>query len=588
MNIQILLLKKIHQTLLPIINKSLLSTIQVQQSTQKKFGNYQINGIIKLSKKINIPIETLLKKIINVINLNNIAKKITIEKPGFINISLCPKWISIQLNNIFITSNLGVIPTTTAKTIVIDYSSPNIAKEMHVGHLRSTVIGDSIARILSFLGHNVIRVNHLGDWGTQFGMLIAYIATHIQKELLLNHQITTLSKLESFYRKAKKIYDNDPKFAELSRHYVVKLQQGNKQCSQIWKQLVDISILNNQDTYKRLNITLKKHHIMGESFYHHMVPDIITDLKNKKLAVKSNGATVVFLKNSHQRHNSSDFGVIIQKKDGAYLYSTTDIACIKYRCETLKADRIIYYTDSRQKQHLSQIWEIAKAANYIKKTTILEHHVCGMLLGKDGKPFKSRSGYTVKLKTLLDEALEHAHKLISQKKYNLKYKKQINKIAHTISIGAIKYSELSKNRTTDYIFNWDNMLNFNGKTAPYIQYAYTRIFSIFKKFKNSKYYHHKFTKNNIQLETSEEISLAICLLQFEETIVNTANQGSPHILCSYLYKVSVLFSSFYENCPILQINDIYKKYSRLKLAFITARILKTGLNLLGIKTIRYM
>ncbi|URJ31167.1 arginine--tRNA ligase [Blochmannia endosymbiont of Camponotus sp.] len=581
MNIQTFLLKKINQALLLITNQSVSNLIQIQQSTRKKFGDYQVNGLITISKKLNISVEDLAKKIIKLTDLNDIAQTAKIEQPGFINIFLNPKWISHQINSVFSVPRLGIAPVTS-KTIVIDYSSPNIAKEMHVGHLRSTVIGDSIARVLSFLGHNVIKANHIGDWGTQFGMLIAYIEKNIQPEFLLNKSIQ-LSTLEHFYKEAKKIYDIDPDFAKLSRNYVLKLQKGDKYCCQIWQRLVDISTSNNQNTYIRLNVTLKKSDIMGESFYKHMLPNIVSDLKNKGLAIMSNGAIVVPLK-KYTNKNGTPFGVIIQKKDGAYLYSTTDIACIKYRCKILHADRIIYYIDSRQKQHIMQAQEIAYRAGYLDTSVLLEHHICGMLLGKDKKPFKTRSGNALKLKTLLDEALKRARLLILSKTPNLKHP-QINKLAHIIGIGAIKYSELSKNRIINYIFDWNNMLKFEGNTAPYIQYACTRIFSIFKQFKQIDF---QLKQNNIKLETEEEKLLAICLLQFEETITTVANRGAPHILCSYLYKLSVLFSSFYENCPIIKETNTQIKYSRLKLALITVRILKKGLNLLGIKTVKHM
>ncbi|WHL25232.1 MAG: arginine--tRNA ligase [Candidatus Blochmannia vicinus] len=581
MNIQTFLLKKINQALLLITNKSVSNLIKIQQSTKTKFGDYQVNGLINISKKLHIPVEELAKKIIELIDLNNIAQTTKIEQPGFINIFLNTKWISHQINSIFSAPRLGITPVTP-KTIVIDYSSPNIAKEMHVGHLRSTVIGDSVARVLSFLGHNVIRANHIGDWGTQFGMLIAYIEKNVHPKFLLNKSIE-LSKLENFYQEAKKMYDIDPDFAELSRNYVLKLQKGNKYCCQIWQRLVDISISNNQNIYMRLNVTLKKSDIIGESFYNNMLPDIVSDLKNKGLAITSNGAIVVPLKNYNNK-NDTPFGVIIQKKDGAYLYSTTDIACIKYRCKILHADRIIYYIDSRQKQHIMQAQEIAHKAGYLDKSVLLEHHICGMLLGKDKKPFKTRTGNALKLKTLLDEALKRARLLILSKNSNLKYA-QINKLAHIISIGAIKYSELSKNRIINYIFDWNNMLKFEGNTAPYIQYACTRIFSIFERSKKIDF---QLKQNHIQLETQEEKLLAICLLQFEETITTVANQGTPHMLCSYLYKLSVLFSSFYEHCPIIKVANTHIKYSRLKLALITVRILKKGLNLLGIKTVKHM
>lgn len=583
MNIQHLLLKRVYQALNLINAKSFLHLIQVQQSTHIKFGNYQINGLINVSNLMNISVKKFSNIFIKVINLNDIAKIIKFEEPGFINIFLSPEWIENQINNIISLPNLGT-NSISPKTIVIDYSGPNIAKEMHVGHLRSTVIGDSIARILSFLGHNVIRSNHIGDWGTQFGMLIAYIKKN-KIDYLSLHKTQQISTLEYYYQKAKKKYDSDPDFAELSRNYVVQLQKGDNYCRQVWKCLVNISISNNQKLYTRLNVTLNQNDIMGESMYHDMLPNIISDLKIKKLAVISNHATIVFLNNIRSNKNNTPFGVIIQKKDGGYLYSTTDIACIKYRCETLHADRIIYYTDSRQKQHLMQAWEIAYKAGYITKSVIFDHHTCGMLLDKNKKPFQTRSGNTVKLIKLLDEAFKRAYHLIYNKNPHLEHNK-INNLAHIISVGAIKYSELSKNRTTNYIFDWDKMLNFDGNTAPYIQYAYTRISSILKKINNQLKF--KENQHRILLMSPEEILLATCLLQFPETIIIVSDRGTPHILCNYLYKLSTLFSSFYENCPILKTDQIYTKYSRLKLIFITAQTLKTGLNLLGIETPKYM
>lgn len=582
MNIQKYLLKKTNQALNAIGIKHCSNIIKIQQTNKKKFGNYQINGLINIAKTINISTEQLIHNIIKFLNFNYIAEKIKIEQPGFINIFINPKWIENQINYIFFSLRFGVSPIHP-QIIIIDYSGPNVAKEMHVGHLRSTVIGDSIARILSFLGHHVIRANHIGDWGTHFGMLIAYIKKHKDHKFLLTKTIS-LSILEHLYQQAKIEYDINPNFAALSRYYVLKLQQGDKNCCNIWKNLVKISIINNQKIYTRLNITLKKQDIMGESMYRVLLPDIITDLKKKGLAVVSNQATVVFIEHSHNKLGKP-FGVIIQKKDGAYLYSTTDIACIKYRCEILQADKIIYYTDSRQKQHIAHAWEIAKKSGYTKESTSLEHHMCGMLLEKHGTPFKTRSGNALKLITLLDEALKRAYYLILNKNSKLT-NHQINKLAHIISIGAIKYSELSKNRTINYIFNWDNVLNFEGNTAPYIQYAYTRIASIIR----CAFVHpnSQIENNHIILNTQEEIELALCLLQFEETLIIVSNRGIPHLLCSYLYKLSVLFSSFYEHCPILKNNNLIIKYSRLKLAILTARILKKGLNLLGIKTINYM
>ncbi|ADV33843.1 arginyl-tRNA synthetase [Candidatus Blochmanniella vafra str. BVAF] len=582
MNIQNLLLQHLYQALLKINAESFFHLIKIHISTHKQFGDYQINGLIPISKLLNISVENFSKKLIKFINLQHMVEIIKFEQPGFINIFLSSTWIENQINYIGNLPNFGIY-SKQQKTIIIDYSGPNIAKEMHVGHLRSTVIGDSTARILSFLGHHVIKANHIGDWGTQFGMLIAYIHKQIPHNFSLN-KIQSFDVLEKYYQEAKKIYDIDPNFAKLARHYVVKLQQGDGYCKKIWQHLVNISVSNNQKLYNRLNITLKKSDIMGESMYQNMLPHIVRDLKNKKIAVTSNNATVVFLNKDQKNEYYSSFGVIIQKKDGGYLYSTTDIACIKYRCEILHADRIIYYTDSRQKQHLLQAWKIAHKAGYIPKSVSFEHHICGMILQKNRKPFQTRAGNVLKLTTLLNEAFKKAHDLIYRKNPNLEDIK-LNKLAHIISIGAIKYTELSKNRSTNYIFNWDTMLNFNGNTALYIQYAYTRIFSILKKTGQPNL---KKNKYKIQIITKKEKLLATCLLQFNEIIEIIADQGTPHLLCNYLYKLSALFSSFYESYPILETKNIHLQHSRLKLSLFTAHILKQGLELLGIETSEYM
>ncbi|QOI11005.1 arginine--tRNA ligase [Blochmannia endosymbiont of Colobopsis nipponica] len=578
MNIKLLLTKIIKKTFIhasiPAVYK-----VNIQQSSKIEFGDYQINGIINIAKKLNICPKQLASKIINLVQINDISSKIEIVEPGFINIFLKSNWIAQQINQIYSKNKFG-IPSVIPKTIIIDYSSPNMAKEMHIGHLRSTVIGDAMARTLSLLGHNVIRVNHIGDWGTQFGMLIAYM-----KQIKLNDQFykkININKLEKYYRKAKKEYDQNPHFAKMAQEYVVKLQNGDDYSFKIWKKLIRATIKENQKIYERLNITLQENNIMGESMYRNMIPNMIKDLKNKKLAVISFGATVIYLDHVKNKQGKK-MGVIIQKKDGSYLYTTTDIACIKYRSEILKADRIIYYTDYRQHQHLNQVWNIARKAGYINKYVSLEHHMFGMILDKKGRPFKTRSGNTVKLKKLLDEGLEKAYNFILSKNYN-KNSVNIKRLAQIISIGAIKYADLSKNRATNYIFDWNKMLNFEGNTAPYILYAFTRANSILK---NSKKEQEKLTKE-IKLESQQEIQLALYLLRFEETITIVAKNGTPHVLCSYLYKIATLFSSFYEFCSILKTQNQITRHSRLKLLILTAKILKKGLNLLGIETTEQM
>lgn len=576
MNIQALLSDKVTQALVaagaPADSEAL-----VRQSAKAQFGDYQANGVMGAAKKLGIAPRQLAEQVLTHLELDGIANKVEIAGPGFINIFLDPAWLAKQVEAALADERLGVAPVKP-QTIVVDYSAPNVAKEMHVGHLRSTIIGDASVRTLEFLGHNVIRANHVGDWGTQFGMLIAYL------EKMQNEHANEmdLSDLEAFYREAKKHYDEDAAFAERARAYVVKLQGGDEYCREMWRKLVDITMSQNQKNYQRLNVTLTKDDVMGESLYNSMLPGIVADLKAKGLAVESEGATVVFL-DEYKNKDGEPMGVIIQKKDGGYLYTTTDIACAKYRYETLGADRVLYYIDSRQHQHLMQAWTIVRKAGYVPDSVSLEHHMFGMMLGKDGKPFKTRSGGTIKLSDLLDEAVERAGKLIAEKNPDLS-NEELAKLVDVVGIGAVKYADLSKSRTTDYIFDWDNMLAFEGNTAPYMQYAYTRVSSVFKRAGIDE----KSLTGDIVLTEDREKALAARLIQFEETITQVAREGTPHVMCTYLYDLAGLFSSFYEACPILTAESEEQRNSRLKLAALTSRTLKTGLDTLGIETVERM
>ena len=577
MNIQQLLTQRVSQAMI-LAGADNNCDALIKQSAKVQFGDYQANGIMATAKKLGMPPRALAEKVLQHLDIDDIADKVEIAGPGFINIFLKNSWIAEQ-NEIALNSDkLNITLPAKPQTIVVDYSAPNVAKEMHVGHLRSTIIGDASVRVLSFLGHNVIRANHVGDWGTQFGMLIAYLEK-MQNEHANDME---LSDLESFYRAAKKHYDEDEAFAEKARNYVVKLQGGDEYCRDMWRKLVDITMTQNIATYKRLNVTLTVEDTMGESIYNSMLPGIVADLKQKKLAVESEGAIVVFL-DEYKNKEGEPMGVIIQKRDGGYLYATTDIACAKYRYETLHADRILYYTDSRQHQHLEQVWTIVHKAKYVPESLQLEHHMFGMMLGKDGKPFKTRSGDTVKLNDLLDEACERASSLIRSKNPELS-EAELSEIVDAVAIGAVKYADLSKNRTTDYVFDWDNMLSFEGNTAPYLQYAYTRVLSVFRKSDISE----DSLTGDISLDSDKERALATRLIQFDEAITTVANEGTPHVLCAYLYEIATLFSSFYENCPILTAENENLKQSRLKLALLTAKTLKVGLDMLGIKTVDKM
>lgn len=574
MNIQALLSEKVSQALIAA-GASADCEPQVRQSAKVQFGDYQANGVMAVAKKLGMAPRQLAEQVLTHLDLNGIASKVEIAGPGFINIFLDPAFLAENVSSALKSERLGVAQPQ-AQTVVVDYSAPNVAKEMHVGHLRSTIIGDAAVRTLEFLGHKVIRANHVGDWGTQFGMLIAYL----EKQQQENAGEMALADLEGFYREAKKHYDEDEAFAERARSYVVKLQGGDEYFREMWRKLVDITMSQNQLTYNRLNVTLTRDDVMGESLYNPMLPGIVADLKAKGLAVESEGATVVFL-DEYKNKEGEPMGVIIQKKDGGYLYTTTDIACAKYRYENLHADRVLYYIDSRQHQHLMQAWTIVRKAGYVPDSVPLEHHMFGMMLGKDGKPFKTRAGGTVKLADLLDEALERARRLVAEKNPDMPAD-ELEKLANAVGIGAVKYADLSKNRTTDYIFDWDNMLAFEGNTAPYMQYAYTRVLSVFRKADTDE---SALAAAPVVITEDREAQLAARLLQFEETLTVVAREGTPHVMCSYLYDLAGLFSGFYEHCPILSAESEETRNSRLKLALLTAKTLKLGLDTLGIETV---
>ncbi len=577
MNIQALINDKVSQAL-EAAGAPVGSPAAVRQSAKPQFGDYQANGVMGVAKKLGTNPREFAQKVLDVLDLDGIASKTEIAGPGFINIFLSEEFLAKQAEAALADARLGVA-AEEQQTIVADYSAPNVAKEMHVGHLRSTIIGDAVVRTLEFLGHKVIRANHIGDWGTQFGMLIANLE-RVQQES--GEVSMELADLEAFYRESKKLYDEDEEFAAKARNYVVKLQGGDEYCAEMWKKLVDVTMIQNQRNYDRLNVSLTRDDVMGESMYNDMLPGIVADLKEKGIAQEDDGAQVVFL-DEYKNKDGDPMGVIIQKRDGGFLYTTTDIACAKYRYETLGANRVLYFIDSRQHQHLMQAWTIVRKAGYVPEEVTLEHHAFGMMLGKDGRPFKTRAGGTVRLADLLDEAQERAVALIESKNPSLDNEEK-QKIATTVAMAAVKYADLSKHRTTDYVFDWDNMLAFEGNTAPYMQYAYTRVASIFAKAGISM----DELSGDIKITEEKEKALIAKLLQFEEAVQSVAREGQPHIMCSYLFELAGQFSSFYEACPILNSEDESVKLSRMKLAALTAKTIKQGLSLLGIETLDRM
>lgn len=551
----------------------------ISESSRPEFGDFQANGVMAAAKEMGSNPRQLALNILDKINLEGIANKIEIAGPGFINIFLSNEFLNKTIQKLVSEKSLGVLKPKPQK-IVIDYSSPNLAKEMHVGHLRSTIIGDAVSRTLEFLGHNIVRQNHMGDWGTQFGMLIAELEdqqnTKDQNKFLL-------SDLEKFYQQSKEHFDTDINFANKAREYVVKLQSGDENCLKLWKKFIDISIAHSESIYLNLNVTLKPSDIRPESFYNDDLKGILVDLENQNLAKEDQGAKVVFLDELADK-NGTPSPVIIEKSGGGFLYATTDLAALRYRNNILKPDRILYFIDVRQSLHMKQIFILAKKAGFVDKKVSLEHHAFGTMMDKSGKPFKTRSGGTVKLNNLLKEATEKAFKLVTDKNPNLS-KKEVSVISKKLGIGAVKYADLSKNRSNDYIFDWDSMLSFEGNTSPYLQYAYTRIYSIFEKISFSS----EDNKGDLKISTNEERKLALVLLYFGETLEQVAAQGYPHILCNYLYNLASSYMVFYEHCPILK-KDVPPtiKMSRLILSKTTSQILKKGLNLLGIEIMEKM
>lgn len=558
-----------------VLPEGLAPAIQVENARDKTHGDFASNIAMMLAKPAGLKPRDLAEKIIAALPADPQVSKVEIAGPGFLNFFQNTQALASRLDAALADAKLGVHKAGPQQKVVIDLSAPNLAKEMHVGHLRSTIIGDAVARVLEFLGDEVIRQNHVGDWGTQFGMLLAYLE---------ENPITSdeLSDLENFYRAAKKRFDESPEFADRARGLVVKLQAGDAECMTLWTRFKDISLSHCQKTYELLNVKLTMADVMGESAYNDDLANVVSDLKAKGLLVESNGAQCVFLE-EFKTADGEPLPVIVQKADGGYLYATTDLAAVRYRSNVLHADRALYFVDQRQALHFQQVFEVARRAGFITHPMQTEHMGFGTMNGADGRPFKTRDGGTVKLIDLLTEAKERAYTLVKEKNPELP-EDDLRAIAKVVGIGAVKYADLSKHRTSDYSFNFDLMLNFEGNTAPYLLYAYTRVAGVFRKLGKD----FSEVDGQIVLQAQQEQDLAARLAQFAEILNNVAEKGTPHILCSYLYDVAGLFSSFYENCPILAADTPEQQQSRLRLAALTGRTLKQGLELLGLETLERM
>lgn len=549
--------------------------IILQPAKNRDFGDYQINGVMGAAKKTKQNPRELAQKVADALQQNPLIATAEVAGPGFINLKLRPEKLAQYIKDSLQDEHLGIARNSKPQTIVIDYSSPNLAKEMHVGHLRSSIIGDSLNRVLTFLGHKVIAQNHVGDWGTQFGMLVAYLIEQQQN----GRADLELADLEQFYRNAKVRFDEDKNFADTARDYVVKLQSGDASILALWQQFVQTSLQHAQAVYKKLGLKLLPADVTGESFYNDQLQSTVNELLAKGIAVDSDGTKVVFL-DEFKNQDNEPAAFIIQKKDGGFLYASTDLACLRYRINTLHGNRLLYVVDARQSLHFDELFTVARKAGWLPDTVHAEHVPFGTMMGKDGKPFKTRSGDTVKLMDLLNEAVTRASALVASKNPELSAD-EIAHIGEVVGIGAVKYADLSKNRTSDYIFDWDSMLSFEGNTAPYLQYAYTRVQSVFRKAGT--------WDNNaaITLNEAMEQQLAVELLKFEDVLDSVANTSYPHYLAAYLYQIATLFSRFYEACPILKADEATRN-SRLQLTSLTGKTLQQGLALLGIDTLETM
>ncbi|MBN2182513.1 MAG: arginine--tRNA ligase [Sedimentisphaerales bacterium] len=579
----------------------------VRPATDAKFGDYQANGVMALAKQLKTNPRKLAEQVVGKLDISDICEPPEIAGPGFINLRLKPEFLAERLLEVNKDSaGLGMEKTSKPKNIVVDFSSPNIAKQMHVGHLRSTIIGDCICRILEFLGHNVIRQNHIGDWGLQFGMLCALYEKKTEEETKKEKgavDYKVLADFEEFYREAQELSNKDEKFKERSRKAVVGLHRGDEMWRAYWEIIVRNSKRHYEIIYAQLSVTLHDDDIRGESFYQDKLPGVVGELKKKNLAIESDGAVCVFPEGFNNKEGKP-LPFIIQKSDGAYLYATTDLAAIRYRVNELKADAIIYVTDSRQKLHFEMLFAVARMAKWDKRQNTeyriqetgekpqkveFVHVMFGSVLGDDGQPLKTRSGENVKLKDLLDEAVERAKKVVEQKNPELSPDKK-EQIAKAVGIGAVKYADFSNNRTSDYVFSFDKMLAMDGNTAPYMQYAYARIKSIERKAQSKDVDIETELAGVTELNLAEpaELDLAKYLIRYGEAIQAAAGDYRPNYLTAYLYELAQKFSVFYTNCPVLKAAP-GQRPTRLLLCDLTARTIRHGLSeLLGIEVVEQM
>jgi arginyl-tRNA synthetase len=557
--------------------------IEIAQSTAPKFGHYQFNSAMKLTRILKEKPQDIALKICAKVHVFSeegylFIKELEIAGPGFINITLDLNYLNRKVNSILHSPRLGIENQKHTQRIIIDFSSPNIAKEMHVGHLRSTIIGDCLARLFEFLGHDVLRLNHLGDWGTSFGMLIAYMKKH-HSHVLNGAEETDLSHLVQWYRESKKLFDTDSEFKKESQLEVVKLQQGQQEALKAWHMICEISERAYQEIYDLLDVKLIDR---GESFYNSMLPEIVQDLESKGMVTISNGAKCVYLE-GFQNREGLPLPLMVQKSDGAFNYDTTDIAAIYHRLKIEKGDRLIYVTDAGQATHFQMIFQAAEKAHYLDRSVVRVDHVpFGLVLGGDGKKFRTRDGESEKLIDLLTNAIKQAKAILLERNPGIPTHES-DELATALGIGAVKYADLSCHRTSDYTFSYERMLKFEGNTAAFLMYVYVRVEGIKRKVNLNISEIKKI--HQIYLDHPSEITLGLHLAQFNEALNQVANDLLPNRLTDYLYSLSEKFNAFFRDC---RVEGTAQQNSRLLLCEAVSLVIKEGMQILGLKPIDRM
>src|SRR5215472_495558 len=535
-----------------------------------QFADFQANVALPLAKRLGMPPRQVAERIVAHLHVADVCDGVEISGPGFVNLTLASEWIARQASGELQDGRLGV-PEVPAGTVVVDYSSPNVVKEMHVGHLRTTVVGDAIVQILEYLGHTVVRANHVGDWGTQFGMLIEHLVDVGEDAA---RSALSAGEINAFYQAARTKFDADPAFAERSRHRVVALQAGDPDTLRLWQLMVADSRQYYNTIYQRLGVTLTDADLAPESFYNAMLADVCAELENAGIAVMSDGALVAFPPGFTGRDGAPQ-PMILRKSDGGYGYDTTDLAAIRYRIRDLKATRLIYVVGAEQSLHFRMLFAVARQAGWLTDEVSAEHAVIGLVSGADGKRIRTRTGESVKLITLIDEAVERAGRVIADRYDDPGLRHQI---AEAVGIGALKYGDLSVARDSGYVFDFDRMLALTGNTGPYLQYATARIRSIFRKASLDPGQ----AAGPVRIAEDAERALALRMLGFGSAVCQAAQAAEPHVLAGFLFDTASAFTAFYEQCPVLQAADPAVRESRLALSALTLRVLTTGLDLLGI------